>query len=589
MGAQWYFCNKSNHFTVPSSRISKIPWPSSLLLALVGLLLFLLPYVVLRQHSYITIDDNLDAEFSIPYLLVQQGVVFDYRAATTLPAIMNGLPRNAARPGLSVTMLLFEMLPPWAVYLVQQALVRLLGLLGMYALLRQTGLRQPQQQALAAALALCWALLPIYSMYGLSLLGQAGLLWAFLSVRRSAARWWHWAVIAGFPLWSTFVFVGPFVLTALGLLTLRDWRTTGRLNWRLVAGLGLLLLMYVVVEWPLFYSLLVAKQFVPHRLEFDMRRLTPMGLVAGLRSSVQFFLFGQYHASRFLRLAALLAVGVAVVLAPAGRRPVLVRRLAALLLALVGLALFSGFYPQLVAAVQTRLPAVGAFNFGRFHYLTPLLWFVVLALSLREMPGRWQVGLVGLQLLIGLGMNPEWLNNLRELAGRPKPNEPTYAEYVAEPLFRTVQQAVQRQTGLQPAQYRVVCLGFPPAVAQLNNFYTLDSYQNNYPLPYKHQFRPLIAGELAKSPTLQTYFDAWGNRCYVFSAELGKDFRVGAFQHRIVQDFTFDTANFRKLGGRYVLSAAQLTQPGRTGLRLAGVFTRPDAYWEIYLYEAVKQ
>jgi hypothetical protein len=560
-----------------------------LLLALVGLLLSLLPYVVLQQHSYITIDDNLDAEFSIPYLLVQQGVVFDYRTTTTLPAIMNGLPRNAARPGLSVTMLLFEMLPPWAVYLVQQALVRLLGLLGMYALLRQTGLRQPQQQALAAALALCWALLPIYSMYGLSLLGQAGLLLAFLALRRGAARWWHWAIIAGFPLWSTLVFVGPFVLTALGLLVLWDWRTTGRLNGRLVVGLGLLLGMYVVVEWPLFYSLLVAKQFVPHRLEFDMRRLTPMGLVAGLRSSAQFFLFGQYHASRFLRLAALLAVGVAVVLAPTERRPVLRRRLATLLLALVGLALFSGFYPQLVAAVQTRLPAVGAFNFGRFHYLTPLLWFAVLALALREIPGRWQVGLVGLQLLIGLAMNQEWLNNLRELAGRPKPNEPTYAEYMSEPLFWAVQQAVQRQTGLQPAQYRVVCLGFPPAVAQLNNFYTLDSYQNNYPLPYKHQFRPLIAGELAKNPALQTYFDAWGNRCYVFSAELGKDFRVGAFQHRIVQDFTFDTPNFRKLGGRYVLSAAQLTQPGRTGLRLAGVFTQPDAYWRIYLYEATQQ
>ncbi|WP_022823495.1 DUF6044 family protein [Hymenobacter norwichensis] len=566
----------------------KIPRLSPLLLALVGLLLFLLPYVVLRQHSYITIDDNLDAEFSIPYLLVQQDIVFDYQATTTLPAIMNGLPRNAVRSGLSVTMLLFEVLPPWAVYLVQQTLVRLLGLLGMYALLRQIGLRQPQQQALAAALALGWALLPIYSMYGLSLLGQAGLLLAFLAVRRGVARWWHWVIIAGFPLWSTFVFVGPFVLTALGLLTLCDWRTTSRLNWRLVVGLGLLLVMYVVVEWPLFYSLLF-KQFVPHRLEFDMRRLTPMGLVAGLRSSAQFFLFGQYHASRFLRLAALLAVGVAVVLAPTERRPVLGRRLAVLLLALGGLALFSGFYPQLVAAAQTRLPAVGVFNFGRFHYLTPLLWFAVLALALREVSGRWQVGLVGLQLLVGLGMNPEWLNNLRELAGYPKPNEPTYAEYVSEPLFQAVQQAVQRQTGLQPAQYRVVCLGFPPAVAQLNNFYTLDSYQNNYPLPYKYQFRPLIAGELAKSPTLQTYFDAWGNRCYAFSAELGKDFRVGAFQRRVVQDFTFDTPNFRKLGGRYVLSAAHLAQPGRTGLRLVGVFTRPDAYWQIYLYEALQQ
>jgi hypothetical protein len=314
--------------------------------------------------------------------------------------------------------------------------------------------------------------------------------------------------------------------------------------------------------------------------------LNPRGLLAGLRSTVQFFLFGQYHASRFLRLAVLLAVGAKVLLAPAGQRLTAVRRFGPWLLLLLGLALFSGFYPQLVARLQALVPAAGAFNFGRFHFLTPLIWFLVLALALRDLPGRWQQGVLGLQLLLGLAMNPEWLNNLRELAGQTKLNEPNYAAYVSQPLFEQVQQTIRQQTGLQPTQYRVACLGFPPAVAQLNNFYTLDSYQNNYPLAYKHQFRPLIAGELAKSPVLRAYFDAWGNRCYLFSAELGKDFRVGAFQRRVVQDFTFDTPNFRKLGGRYVLSAARLTHPALIGFRLVGIFHQADAYWQIYLYEA---
>ncbi|HEX8428850.1 DUF6044 family protein [Hymenobacter sp.] len=555
------------------------------MLALLGLLLFLLPYVVLQDHSYITIDDNLEAEFAIPYLLVKQKVALDYRPGVVLPAVMDGLPRNAARSGLSVTVGLFQLLPPWAVYLVQQGLVRLLGLLAMYALLRRFWLGDAQQKALAAGVALCWALLPLYTMYGMLVLGQAALLLAFLELRRGPARWWHWLIIGAFPLWSIFAFVGPFVLAALGLFVLYDCWQAGRLKWRLVAGLLLLLGMYLVVEWPLFYSLLIAKQFVPHRLEFDMRLINPMGLRAGLRSAGQFFFTGQYHASRFLRLAALLAVGAVIGRAPAGQRVAQLRRFGAWLLVLAALAFFSGFYPQLVAVVQPWLPAVGAFNFGRFHFLTPLLWFIVLVLALRELPNRWQVGLVSLQLLVGLAMNAEWLNNLRELAGRPRAYEPNYAAYVSAPLFEQVQQTIRQQTGLEPADYRVACLGFPPAVAQLNNFYTLDSYQNNYPLSYKHQFRPLIAGELAKSPMLQTYFDAWGNRCFLFSAELGKDFRVGAFQHRVVQDFTFDPSTFRKLRGRYVLAATQLARPASSGLRPVGVFSRPDAYWRIYLYE----
>ncbi|WBO85540.1 DUF6044 family protein [Hymenobacter yonginensis] len=556
-----------------------------LVLAVLGLLLFVLPYGILRAHSYVTIDDNLDAELNIPYLLVQQGVALDYRPQTVVPALMDGLPRNALRPGLSATVGLFALLPPWAAYLVQQALVRLLGLLALYALLRQELLPERRQRRVAAGVVLAWALLPLYSMYGLSVLGQPALLLAFLAVRRGAARWWHWLLIAAFPLWTMFVFVGPFVLAALGALWLHDWWRQGRPHWPFLGALLLLLAVYLVVEWPLFYSLLVARQFVPHRVEFDLAQLTPLGLKTGLRGAVQFFLFGQYHASRFLRVAVLLAVAAAVALAPAGQRATRARQLGGWLLALAALAVFSGFYPQLVSWGQHRLPILGVFNFGRLHFLAPLLWFWLLALALRYLSGRWQAVVVGLQLLIGLGMNPEWLNNLRELAGRPNPHEPNYMAYVAPELFEQVQQAIRQQTGLEPAQYRVASLGLPPAVAQLNNFYTLDSYQNNYPLPYKHRFRPIIAGELAKNDTLRRYFDAWGNRCYLFSSELGKDFRVGAFQQRTVQSFAFDAAAFRQLGGRYVLSAARLATPARSGLRLAGEFGQPNAYWHIWLYE----
>ncbi|MBD2715144.1 hypothetical protein KBK19_08865 [Microvirga sp. STR05] len=567
------------------SKPTDSPRFSPLLLALLGLLLFLLPYGILLAHSYVTIDDNLDAELNIPYLLVHHGIIFDYQASATVPAIMDGLPRNALRSGLNAGMGLFALFPPWAAYLVQQALVRLLGLLGMYALLRQELLQAPRAKPVAAAIALCWAVLPLYAVYGLSVAGQPALLLAFLALRRRAARWWHWVIIVGFPLWSMFVFVGPFVLAALGGLWLRDWWRARRPNWVFLLGVFLLLSVYLLVEWPLFYSLLVARQFVPHRLEFDLAQLTPLGLKAGLRSAGQFFLMGQYHASRFLRVAVLLAIAVAVVLAPAGQRAVRWRRLLPWLLGLAGLALFSGFYPQLVALGQNRLPLLGVFNFGRFHFLAPLLWFWLLALALRYLSGRWQAVVVALQLLVGLGMNMEWLNNMRELAGRPDPHEPNYTAYVALDLFQLVQQTIRQESGLLPEQYRVACLGLPPAVAQLNNFYTLDSYQNNYPLAYKHRFRPIIAGELAKSPELRRYFDAWGNRCYLFSAELGKDFRVGAFQQRVVQDFAFDTAAFRRLGGRYVLSAAKLATPDQSGLQLAGVFEQPAAYWRIWLYK----
>ncbi|RYU79030.1 DUF6044 family protein [Hymenobacter persicinus] len=553
--------------------------------AVLGLLLFLLPFLLLQERSYVLIDDNLDAELSVPFLLTRHHVALDYRPTAVVEPIMNGLPRNALRPGLSATVLLFGLLDPLPAYLMHEALVRLLALLGLYLLLRRHFLREPDQRRLAAGLALAWAVLPAYTIYGLTVLGQPWLLLAFLNLRRGPGRWTDWLLVALFPLWSMFVFIGPVAGAAGAALLLLDWAQGRGVAWRAAGALALLTAMYLVVEYPLVYSLLVAKQFVPHRLEFDLGKLGKPGLGAGLVSAGRYFFTGQYHASLVSRAVMLLAVAAA--WKPLGRAGNQRRLLLGLLAVLAAVALFCGFYPQFIELVQQALPPLRTFNLSRFHFLTPLLWFVVLALSLRALPaGGLRTGLVALQLALGLGMNSEWTNNLRELAGRAAPTEPNYQAYVAPALFGQVQAGIREQTGLGPAAYRVACLGFPPAVAQLNGFYTLDSYQNNYPVTYKHQFRPLIAGELAKDDFLRTYFDAWGNRCYLFSAELGKDFRVAAFQRRVVQDFAFDAVAFRKLGGRFVLSAARLAAPARSGLVARGEFSARTAYWHLYLYEA---
>lgn len=568
------------------------PVSRPLRLALLGLLLFLLPFALLRDHSYLLIHDNLDTEIGSPYLLNKFHVVFDYRPTTVMPSIMNGLPRNALRSGLSPTVWLFGWLSPWAAYLLHQALVRLVGLLAMYALLRRRWLPGPGRRGLAAGLALAWATLPIYSIYGLTVLGQPALLLAVLRLRdgqppRRGRRWWPWLVVAAFPVWSLFVFVGPFIGAALGRLALADFGRGRRgAAGRVGAAAALLLGLYVVVEWPLFYSLLVARQFVSHRVEHDLTQLAPPGLAAGLRLTASYLVLGQYHSSQFLRGALALAVGAALAWAPGGWRPA-ARRLAPGLALIGGVGIFCGFVSQGVALVQHRLPLLHAFNLTRLGFLLPLACFGVLALSLRLLPARRRAvaaALVAAQLLTGLAMNPEWTNNLRELAGRPRPDAPNYARYVAAPLFQRVKEYLAARTGRPPAGYRVGCLGLAPAVAQLNDFYTLDSNQNSYPLRYKQAFRPLIAGELAKDPALRAYFDGWGNRCFFFAHELGRDYLVPAAPVRTIQDWALDAAAFRRLGGRFILSAARLAAPARCGLRPLAEFEDPTAHWHIYLY-----
>ncbi|GAA4387450.1 DUF6044 family protein [Hymenobacter koreensis] len=563
-------------------------------MAVLALLLLWLPCVMRGADSYVTIDDNLDAEINIPYVLHQVGVVLDYRPGTTLPPIMDGLPRSAVRPGLSVTVGLFGLLSPLAAYWVNQLMVRAVALLGIFCLLRRYVWPEPENTVLAASTALAWAVLPTYTMYGLSALGTPWPLLAVLNLRAGRGRWFDWLVLLFFPLWSSLVLAGAFIVAGLGAFLLVNALRARQLAWSAWAGLLVLTLSYAVVEWPLLRSVFVQPEFVPHRVEFRLAELAPAGLLAGVRSTVQFFLWGQYHSSRFFHGVVLLVVAMAAwqfrsrtgsKTIGEGLRPV-----AVLLLVLLALAVFCGFYPQLMTPVQRVLPALGAFNLTRFHFLTPLLWFGVLVLALRLLPSaKLRLGFVGLQLALGLLSNLEWLYNARMWLNRPTAHEPTWRQYVAPALFTAIRQELEQRQQAPASAWRVACLGFPPAVAQLNGFYTLDSYQNNYPLQYKHRFRPIIAGELAKSPELRRYYDAWGNRCYVVAAELGKNFREGRNEQAVVNDFRFDAVTFRQMGGQYLLSAARLATPNQTGLQLIKQYSDPTAYWQVYLYEVIPQ
>ncbi|MET4105077.1 DUF6044 family protein [Hymenobacter sp. UYP22] len=555
--------------------------------AVLLLLLLSAAYLAPAGRTYILLDDNLDTELAVPSVLVQEGKALDYQPATRVEHLQGGIPRNALRPGLQPLVGLIALLPPLPAYLWHELLVRLAGLVGMYVLLRRYGLHRPEEAAACAALALAWAVLPTYTAYGVSVLGQPWVLWALLNLRARRLVAVSVAALVGFALWSSLVLAGLFVLAGAGGVLLYDALRNRRLVWGPWLGLLAMTATYLVVEYPLVSSLLIERQFVPHRLEFDLARLAPGGVGAGQVAAMRYFALGQYHASLFPRLAPLLAAGAAVTLAaPGPARQLLRRRLALGLAALAALALFCGFYPQLLPGLQRAVPPLRAFNLTRLHFLTPLAWFGVLVLSLRHLPaGRARWALIGLQILVGLGMNSEWTRNVQRQLGRLPASEPTYAAYVAPELLGQVQRDIRRRTGQEPAAYRVACLGLPPAVASLNGFYTLDAYLNNYPLPYKHAFRELIAGELVKSPELRTYFDAWGNRCYLFSAELGKNFRVGALPERVVQHWAFNGAAFRRLGGRYVLSAARLARPQESGLRLFGHYRQPGAYWHLWVYE----
>ena len=162
----------------------------------------------------------------------------------------------------------------------------------------------------------------------------------------------------------------------------------------------------------------------------------------------------------------------------------------------------------------------------------------------------------------------------------------SYGDYYAIGVLSQVEDFLEEREGKSKEGYRVVSLGIDPAAALYHGFYCLDGYSNNYSLAYKHAFRKALEPELKKSEYLTDYFDNWGNRCYLFSAECPGYYTIekGGF---FFSNYELNTEALRELGAKYLFSAAYIAnakEQGLTLLREEG-FETEDSYYRIFVYE----
>lgn len=553
---------------------SVLPKLAAVLVAVLGFAYFL-PFALLGEDSYFVIHDNLDGEFVYKYLLATTGQAFNFSPDAVIANVMNGIPRAAYPSALSVPTLLFFVFEPHTAYIVNHVLVHTIAFAGMLLLLKRHFLPEPRDTYIAIAVAACFFLVPFYTAFGLSVAGQPLLAYAFLNILRREQHWSDYAIIVGFALYSSMVLVAPFIVTLLLIVWLVDaWRTR-RLDIPFLCALALLCLTYLLVEFQMISSLFIRDDMISHREAWN--RWTDRELASNARRSLEMLLSTQYHTGRF-PTALVLAVAAVALVVPVIRRRVS-PALPYILAAIVSICLVYGFYDWFVYALSDVLVIFKYFNASRFYFLLPTLLMLLFALGLRAIATvEHAIPIVCLllsaQVLVLLNENFEYKRNVELLLGR-KVEDPTYREFFSPGLFSEIADYI----GLPKQAYKVVSIGMHPSIAQFNGFYTLDGYQTNYPLAYKLQFRRIIARELSKNAELLREFDEWGNRCYLYVAELGRN-----FDDRKIAHLELDTAALKALGGSYILSANEIVNFRQNGLVLEKVFSGHESYRQVYLY-----
>ncbi len=548
--------------------------------------IYILPYILLGSNCYLRLHDNLEGEWIWLKILVDSHRTLGIYSWEKIPQIMKGVPRNVFPGAFSINVILVMLLGMYKAYFVSGLLIRIIGFFGMILLLRDYFVDDHEVKETKYIVWLCaliFAILPVYVPFGISVMGQPLLFWAFLNLQHYRRLVLSYAIIIIFPFYASMVwFVVPFEVL-LGVAIWYFYRREEISNHFIICGV-LLVLIFIQINLPMLSLSVLNPDFISHRLSYNLYMFEKPNLMQSLGEFAATFFIVHYHVANFAPIVVMLALALTLKRKSDSLLPII------LLGAIIFICLFQAFYSFGEYALMNKFAFLKSFRFNRFSILLPLLWILSFALALQTM--RKSPILKGLvipfllvQLFVALIGNDELLHNYRTLLGHQK--FPTFKNYMAENQFTEIKKYI----GQPIDSYYVASFAISPSIAQYNGFYTLDALLSIYDINYKHEFRKIFAGEIAQSQDIQQYYDGWGNRCYIFSHELGikhAAFNCNKFEHRTVNELAFNKDAFAEMGGRYLISGVEIKNSEKVGLHLEKIFTDKNSWWDIYLYSVKK-
>jgi len=555
--------------------------------SIVVLAIVMFPFLYLKTNAYILVHDNLDGEFVHLHLLKMSGLLFSFSANTIVPNIMNGLPRSCFHSEFSFIRLLFLVIPSFWAYVINIGLIRIIGFTGMY-LLTKDHLIKGGNIKILIGLAALFSIIPLYPIYGLSVMGQPLLLWCFLNLNKNPGKFINWLVILIFPFYSHFALIAPFILIALmgyGVYKLAAKDKT--INKYYFIGIVLLFICFIAANFITIKCMLFPNGYISHRSVWLVKQGS-FSCGSILKQFITTFLSGEDHSSSFIAVPIYLYTFIIFFLDKNKFRKKILLITPVILIGLI--SVLEAIYPVLRYFSQNFVKIFSMFQFNRFTFLIPLLWFIGLGIAIKYSKNKINPIILYLIIIFQLCFivlkNYELKLNyaiISHISPTKVKKIQTFQSYFAADLFSDIDKFINKPK----KNFRVISLGISPSIAQYNGFFTLDSYQSNYPLKYKNQFREIIENELNKNSTIRDYFDDWGSRCYLFSSELQKSCYFNCLKNGTVQldSLSINTRVLKNMGGEYVFSAVPINNHKELQLTFVKAFYDDNSLWDIYLYK----
>lgn len=540
-------------------------------LALGILALYFFPLFYYQENAVIRIHDNLEGIMYF-YHAAKPENLFVLNPENPVAEVMNGLPRGCLPSGLNIVVWCFATGGPFWGYVVNYTIVHLIGFVGMYLLLKNHFLKD--NHIIALFVSLSFSLLPVFPLYGISLMGQPLLLNAFLNIRSARTTRSDYFVIILFAFYSSVFYSGIFIVGALLIWVGYDFLKTTRINYKFLWGILLLFFCYCVIEYQLIYLTFLSDTFTSHREQYERYTTLNWKGVIGVASLK--LINGDYGSSSYSGAMIMLLTVIAFALNFWKKEKIYSLQL------LFCLSILTAFFTVIwdwhgLKFIYENTNIFNQFNYKRIHFLLPLFVFLCFALSLKYLQKfsylkHISIALLMINIILLFKLNSDFHDEGNKTI--------TFRNFFSESIFKKINLYMNRPQN----SYRVGNIGISPGVAQYNGFYTFDSYQTNYPLSHKLLMGRVMEKELDKSENLKTFFVGWANRCYIYSSELYEAEKDNRSIDKI--NIHLNASILKQMNCSYLFSAVEITNPESSNLVLEQLFTdSASMYNKIYLYK----
>lgn len=544
-------------------------------IGLLALLASFAPYIILGENSFITIHDHLDLSAAHIRMLMDHNAMFDY--SQKLP-IGEGISRSFFFVPYDLRLVFYYLFPfAWAI-IANNIFVRVIGYTGMFLLLDKYIIKDNRftSQVIKMVLSVGFSLSSAYTDYSLSALGFPLIFYVFLNFSHRMHCLASCVLLILYCFYNHFELGGFFACSVISMYAVYLWLKERKFPWRIFIPLSVMSLLFILQYLPMIANFFSTDGEISNRVEMYSTYSVNDSVVGTMSLMTK----SMYHVGNIFALPTILCL-LYICFASKDDN----RKESFLYLAAYGFIALVYFAVRMLHNVPA-LNIVQSFQFDRFYWMYPTLICASCAFCCYKLLNKGKMMAISSFIVLGVtaASNIAWNVELRvnyNFTPSIAKQSPSFRAFFAEDLFRQIKSDCE----IKDWDAKVISLGMFPSVVQFNRISTLDFYQSNYPLEYKHKFRKVIAKELEKDPLLQDYFDNWGNRCYMFSSELGKNFLYGKNHDiREINNLEINTDALRELGCEYIISAVRINNANQINIEYVDTYTTPESFWELYVY-----